>query len=187
MQVPLFSSGRSHLPRVKYSACHLLHSQTQKSWSVPIETGASHKGGKGGQFQQIKNSHSCLLRRSGLVHAPLRPEFHRRVHLHDDARRHDRHYLPLLDVASQIKAQKVPVRWQFLGVRGHRGRRSHCYGLCGGVNQRCACCKYGDIQALQFAGYLMLIGSLFCSGFQFTYEQTLFNRYHIDPLQMVGF
>ena len=32
----------------------------------------------------------------------------------------------------------------------------------------------------------MLIGSLFLNGFQFTYEQTLFDRYHIDPLQLVG-
>lgn len=33
----------------------------------------------------------------------------------------------------------------------------------------------------------MLLLSLFANGFQFTYEQTLFNRYHIEPLQMVGF
>lgn len=32
----------------------------------------------------------------------------------------------------------------------------------------------------------MLIISLFLNGFQFTYEQTLFNRYHIEPLMLVG-
>ena len=33
----------------------------------------------------------------------------------------------------------------------------------------------------------MLIASLFANGFQFTYEQTLFDRYHIDPLQLIGY
>jgi hypothetical protein len=42
------------------------------------------------------------------------------------------------------------------------------------------------MKGLQFAGYLMLILSLFVNGFQFTYEQTLFNRYHIDPMMLVG-
>ena len=32
----------------------------------------------------------------------------------------------------------------------------------------------------------MLIGSLFLNGVQFTYEQILFERYHIDPLMLVG-
>ena len=32
----------------------------------------------------------------------------------------------------------------------------------------------------------MLLGSLFLNGIQFTYEQTLFDRYHIDPLMLVG-
>ena len=32
----------------------------------------------------------------------------------------------------------------------------------------------------------MLIASLFFNGFQFVFEQRLFNKYHIQPLQMVG-
>lgn len=32
----------------------------------------------------------------------------------------------------------------------------------------------------------MLVGSLFLNGVQFTYQQILFDKYHIDPLMLVG-
>lgn len=40
---------------------------------------------------------------------------------------------------------------------------------------------------MHLIGYLMLILSLICDGFQFSYEQTLFSKYHVDPLLMVGY
>lgn len=40
---------------------------------------------------------------------------------------------------------------------------------------------------MQLLGYFMIILSLICDGFQFTYEQTLFTNYHVDPLLMVGY
>lgn len=42
------------------------------------------------------------------------------------------------------------------------------------------------IQALEVIGYLLLILSLFLNGFQFTYEEKIFEKYHIEPVKMVG-
>ena len=36
-------------------------------------------------------------------------------------------------------------------------------------------------------GYILLIASLFTNGFQFVFEEKLLLKYHIEPLQMVGY
>jgi hypothetical protein len=39
---------------------------------------------------------------------------------------------------------------------------------------------------LQVVGYLLLVLSFFTAGFQFTFEEKLLARYHLEPIQMVG-
>jgi len=41
--------------------------------------------------------------------------------------------------------------------------------------------------SLQIVGYILLIASFFANGFQFVFEEKILSKYHIDPLQMVGF
>lgn len=36
-------------------------------------------------------------------------------------------------------------------------------------------------------GYILLISSLFTNGFQFVFEEKLLAKYHIEPLEMVGY
>jgi drug/metabolite transporter (DMT)-like permease len=39
----------------------------------------------------------------------------------------------------------------------------------------------------QIVGYILLITSLFTNGFQFVFEEKLLGKYHIEPLEMVGY
>lgn len=41
--------------------------------------------------------------------------------------------------------------------------------------------------ALQIVGYLLIILSLFTNGFLFVFEQKLLSKYHLEPLQVVGY
>jgi hypothetical protein len=43
------------------------------------------------------------------------------------------------------------------------------------------------MQGLQIIGYILLISSLFTNGFQFVFEEKLLAKYHIEPLEMVGY
>jgi hypothetical protein len=42
------------------------------------------------------------------------------------------------------------------------------------------------MQGLEIVGYALLIISLFLNGFQFAYEEGIFEQYHIEPVKMVG-
>lgn len=42
------------------------------------------------------------------------------------------------------------------------------------------------MQVLEIVGYALLIISLFLNGFQFAYEEGIFEKYHIEPVKMVG-
>ena len=43
------------------------------------------------------------------------------------------------------------------------------------------------MMGLQIIGYILLISSLFTNGFQFVFEEKLLAKYHIEPLEMVGY
>lgn len=43
------------------------------------------------------------------------------------------------------------------------------------------------IQSLQIAGYILILASLVFNGFFFVFEQKLLNKYHLDPLEVVGY
>lgn len=43
------------------------------------------------------------------------------------------------------------------------------------------------MKGLQIIGYILLISSLFTNGFQFVFEEKLLAKYHIEPLEMVGY
>jgi drug/metabolite transporter (DMT)-like permease len=45
----------------------------------------------------------------------------------------------------------------------------------------------GTDPGLQIIGYILLICSLFTNGFQFVFEEKLLAKYHIEPLEMVGY
>jgi drug/metabolite transporter (DMT)-like permease len=40
---------------------------------------------------------------------------------------------------------------------------------------------------LQIVGYLLIILSLFTNGFLFVFEQKLLSKYHLEPLEVVGY
>lgn len=40
---------------------------------------------------------------------------------------------------------------------------------------------------LQIVGYILIIASLFFNGFFFVFEQKLLTKYHLDPLEVVGY
>jgi len=40
---------------------------------------------------------------------------------------------------------------------------------------------------MQVVGYILLIASLFTNGFQFVFEEKILNKYHVEPLEMVGY
>jgi len=42
-------------------------------------------------------------------------------------------------------------------------------------------------KTLQIAGYILIICSLLFNGFFFVFEQKLLNKYHLEPLQIVGY
>jgi len=43
------------------------------------------------------------------------------------------------------------------------------------------------MKGLQIVGYLLIILSLFTNGFLFVFEQKLLSKYHLEPLQVVGY
>ena len=43
------------------------------------------------------------------------------------------------------------------------------------------------MQGLQIMGYILIIASLFFNGFFFVFEQKLLTKYHLEPLQVVGY
>lgn len=45
----------------------------------------------------------------------------------------------------------------------------------------------GSGSDMQVVGYILLIASLFTNGFQFVFEEKLLGKYHIEPLEMVGY
>lgn len=114
-------------------------------------------------------------------------KLHLRFSLSNDERRFDRNNPHLLSYILESKSYEK-------SNYGGRSRTYWCHdcrsfehGFQRLIQWRSQSSKFYFIKGLQIVGYLLIILSLFTNGFLFVFEQKLLSKYHLEPLQVVGY